>query len=352
MADRNTQHAAADTQWRDAFAAVAPEAPPEQAWARVAAALDAEPSPVHRLAHRSMRRRRIAYALAATFALAALVPIALRPGLAPDDTRGAHALASHRGAAVEPALPIDAATGAGLSSAAGDAFRPATGTGQERLLAHDPGAAGRPATRESSSARRNADAPPPPRQKSTDRRAGTGVAQSAAVNASAPVAAAAARDDEGPFAASARVADSQFAPTRVEARGTQAGSLHESTIATSADELPAPSNGAATGDGGSAFALASLDALYVRSAQLEQLVALSRNDQVASGSGSVLADALGERIAQIDEALAQPGLAATDHAALWEERVVALGQLAGIASTERWLAANGETFSTALVRVD
>ena len=97
---------------------------------------------------------------------------------------------------------------------------------------------------------------------------------------------------------------------------------------------------------------AALQTLYAESAQLERLVALARDEHVASGSGSVLVAALQERVAQIDAALAQPGLTADAQAALWHERIAALQQLAGVASTERWLAAQGETFSTALVRVD
>jgi hypothetical protein len=96
---------------------------------------------------------------------------------------------------------------------------------------------------------------------------------------------------------------------------------------------------------------ATLDTLYVQSAQLEALVAQTRDENVATGPAAVLADELESRVALIDASLAQSELATTQRAALWQQRVDALRQLAGLQSTQRLLAAQGERYDGQLVAV-
>lgn len=95
-----------------------------------------------------------------------------------------------------------------------------------------------------------------------------------------------------------------------------------------------------------------LTPLYAESAQLEALVALARDDRVASASGAVLTGEIGARVGAIDVLLQQPDLSGDERASLWHQRVEALRQLAGVESTERWLALHGKAFGDALVRVD
>lgn len=95
-----------------------------------------------------------------------------------------------------------------------------------------------------------------------------------------------------------------------------------------------------------------LPQLYAESAQLEALVAFARDDRVASASGAVLTGELDAHIGLIDAALSQSDLSPAQRNALWQQRIDALRELAGIESTERWLAAHGERLEGALVRVD
>lgn len=95
-----------------------------------------------------------------------------------------------------------------------------------------------------------------------------------------------------------------------------------------------------------------LQPLYTESAQLEALLALTRDDRVGSATGAALSDALVDRLASVDAALAQSGLPDAQRAALWRERIATLRQLAGVESTERWLAMHGRAYGDAFVRVD
>lgn len=88
------------------------------------------------------------------------------------------------------------------------------------------------------------------------------------------------------------------------------------------------------------------------SAQLEALVALARDERVGSAGATLMSADLDSRIGVIDAALREDGLPAAQRAALWEQRVQALRDLAGVESTQRWLAAHGERYDGALVRVD
>ncbi len=96
----------------------------------------------------------------------------------------------------------------------------------------------------------------------------------------------------------------------------------------------------------------ALEALHAESAQLEALVAYARDERVASASALAVAGELDTRIGTIDAALRQPQLPAAQQLELWQQRVDALRALAGFESTQRWLAAQGERYDGALVRVD
>ena len=94
-----------------------------------------------------------------------------------------------------------------------------------------------------------------------------------------------------------------------------------------------------------------IEALYAESAQLEQLLAMVRDERVASGTSAALSRELDGRVAAIDDALTQPGLDADDRERLWQQRVDAMQQLVGIETT-RVLAARGDTFNASLVSID
>jgi len=93
-------------------------------------------------------------------------------------------------------------------------------------------------------------------------------------------------------------------------------------------------------------------ALQAQSAQLEALLAIARDDRVASASGAALAVEFDRRIGRIDASLSQPGLAEVDRVALWQARVSTMRELAGIETTQRWLQSSGERYDGALVSVD
>ncbi|MBC7988495.1 MAG: hypothetical protein H7Y19_02785, partial [Luteimonas sp.] len=97
---------------------------------------------------------------------------------------------------------------------------------------------------------------------------------------------------------------------------------------------------------------AEFERLYAESAQLEAVLAMARDDRVASGPAAALSDELDAYLTSIDAALSQPALPRSQRLALWDQRVDALRQVAGFASTQRWLAANGDRYDGALVSVD
>jgi hypothetical protein len=99
-------------------------------------------------------------------------------------------------------------------------------------------------------------------------------------------------------------------------------------------------------------AATDLEPLYAQSAQLESLLAMARDERMASGTSAALADGLDELVANIDAALAKPGLDATRRAELWGQRVDALQQLVGIETTQRLYAARGQSYQAALVSID
>ena len=99
-------------------------------------------------------------------------------------------------------------------------------------------------------------------------------------------------------------------------------------------------------------AATDLEPLYAQSAQLEDLLAMARDQRVASGTSAALSDELDARVAGIDTALIQPGLSDAQRAGLWSRRVDALQQLVGIEATNRLYAARGQSYDAALVSID
>ncbi|MEF9979629.1 MAG: hypothetical protein RR834_14185, partial [Thermomonas sp.] len=95
-----------------------------------------------------------------------------------------------------------------------------------------------------------------------------------------------------------------------------------------------------------------LEPLYARSEQLESLLAMARDDRVASGTSAALSDALDARVVAIDATLAQAGISDAQRADLWDQRVDALQQLVGIETTNRLYAARGQRYDAALVSID
>lgn len=137
---------------------------------------------------------------------------------------------------------------------------------------------------------------------------------------------------------------------RVARARSRASSLRTSEALDSgvATAVPAPAMPAvAQPDAG-----ASLESLYAQSAQLEALLALARDDRVATGAAAALSDAYDTQMASIDAALREPALTDDARNALWQQRVETLRQFAGFESTQRALAASGERYDAMLVSID
>ena len=96
----------------------------------------------------------------------------------------------------------------------------------------------------------------------------------------------------------------------------------------------------------------ALEQLQAESARLEALLRYARDGRMASGTAAVMAARFDAQLAAVDAALVQPGLDPARQAELWRDRVEVLRASAGFESTRRWLAANGENYDGALVRVD
>ena len=115
---------------------------------------------------------------------------------------------------------------------------------------------------------------------------------------------------------------------------------------------PTDANRVAETDTPNKSTTANLEPLYAQAAQLESLLAMARDDRVASGTSTALSEGLDRQVAVIDTALIQPGLSDAQSADLWSQRVDALQQLVGIETTNRLYAARGQTYDVALVSID
>jgi hypothetical protein len=131
-----------------------------------------------------------------------------------------------------------------------------------------------------------------------------------------------------PATATERLADSRGNPPAAGATATPAPQRTTDRPARAAAAADAP----------------ALEALYLESAHLESLLAQMQDERVASGPAMAMTVALQDRIAVIDHALSQPG-SDVPQRELWQQRVDALRQLAGLEGTQRWLAASGNAGS-------
>jgi len=298
--------------WTGAFAALPAETPPADGWARMAARLPAARATVEPVAtaasaapRAAARRRR--WALAAM--LAAALPLGLWLSLRaprPDPPTAQTAAAPARAAQREPAPPNSIASSANPGRTAAGFSDPATIAGREEprtALATSPG---------SDQERRTAELVKP------------------ATPASGP--------------------SRRRAPRHPAATAAAVASATPAAVATAATDANAPTQAAANSD--DARLIAQLRALQAESSQLEALVAAARDERVASAAAALMGAGLDQRLRLIDTALGDAALAPTTRVALWRERVESLRSLAGVESTQRWYAARGERYDSALVRVD
>lgn len=289
--------------WSAAFAALPLETPPSDGWRRIASRLPA-----------TRRTRWPAWlATAAVLALVAALPMKL-PG--PDDVVVPRPDAPPRAQRTPPASDTPA-----MRVTAVAPLRSATQPVRDARLDGD-----RVAATPASEARENHDARPHDdhSMRGTARAERTGKAKTIPAGATGRIARHAARPDASTHAAGA------------------------SQVASMPDDMAPRTTDAAQ----PAMQSSELDQLYAESAQLEALLALARDDRVASGTAVALGDAFDARVAGIDAALTQPDIDAARRTALWRERVDAMRQLASFESTQRLLAARGERYDAMLVSVD
>ncbi len=92
-----------------------------------------------------------------------------------------------------------------------------------------------------------------------------------------------------------------------------------------------------------------LQALHTESARLEAVLAQLQDDRMADGQSMALSTDIRAHIAGIDTLLSQPALDDAVQVQLWQHRVDALRQLAGVEGSYRWMAVNGAPSSEAQV---
>lgn len=85
-----------------------------------------------------------------------------------------------------------------------------------------------------------------------------------------------------------------------------------------------------------------LPQLRSESAQLEALLAAAANGATTSAPVVVLSAELEDRLQGIDDRLGSAALTDAQRLPLWQQRVDVLRELAGLQSTQQWLAARGE----------
>lgn len=300
MPDSQAPHGDMPNPWRDAFAALPLETPPADGWARLsrqwsqaAPGRSQIPARLIGLKWNASRRRPALYAAAAVLAIAAALPLAWMANTPP---------------VTSPADETGTASSANVAATA--ASQPAVPAVMPRV---DSATAPQPV----------ATLPTQPDATAIDARR-------------EPIAL-------GTIAAAGTATPSSSEPEPVESSAVDALAANPTpaSIPAAADPVPAtvPTD-------------IAFDALYAQSAQLESLIAVARDGRVASATGTMLAGDLERRIGSIDAALSQPALTDAQRADLWRERIAALRELAGVETTQRWLAARGERYEGALVRVD
>ncbi len=96
----------------------------------------------------------------------------------------------------------------------------------------------------------------------------------------------------------------------------------------------------------------TLESLYSASAQLESLLAMTRDTRVESGPAAALAGGFDAELALIDARLAEPGLDPAEQRTLWRARVDTLQDASSFEAHQRLLSAEGRRYEGALVSVD
>jgi hypothetical protein len=89
--------------------------------------------------------------------------------------------------------------------------------------------------------------------------------------------------------------------------------------------------------------------LQLESARLERLLAAAHDDVSGNASALVFSLQLEDRLQAVDAELARPGLADDRRLALWRQRVEVLHAAAGLESSRRYYAAQGEALEPTLV---
>lgn len=331
--------------WSSAFAQLPPEMPPADGWSRIAATLAQRgvlPTPGESSAAEPVRSH------------------PLRNGSAQLEPRRAAANARPRqrwmmAAMLAAALPL------GLWLSLRNHDSDPTGVGAEAVAHSSAAPTAKPAT-----AKPAADAGLDPRHGATV--PATRIVDASTLKASSrEVPTMATKPVRAPSPATDRIAStpvprrSQTPPTRSAAHDAGAATDPASTqVAATTTPATAPATletasiaatALASADG-EARLLRELGELQAESAQLEALVALTRDEQVGSASATVMSSELDERVRLIDATLIAGSLPAAQRLSLWQQRVGALRTLAGVESTQRWFAARGERYDDALVRVD
>src|SRR5688572_22324167 len=94
---------------------------------------------------------------------------------------------------------------------------------------------------------------------------------------------------------------------------------------------------------------AALAELQGESARLESLLAAAEDDVSGNASALVFSLQLEDRLQAVDAELARPGLDDARRLALWQQRVEVLHAAAGLESSRRYYAAQGEALEPTLV---
>lgn len=94
-----------------------------------------------------------------------------------------------------------------------------------------------------------------------------------------------------------------------------------------------------------------LVALMTESAQLEHLLSVMTNRDMASASATVLGLQLEDQLGDIDSRLSSSPPGDTQRAALWQQRVALLRDYTAMASTQRWMSSEGQPLDANLVAV-
>jgi hypothetical protein len=112
-----------------------------------------------------------------------------------------------------------------------------------------------------------------------------------------------------------------------------------------------PQNAVLIGEADADATEREMELLYAASAQLETLLAYTRDPRVETGPAAALSSEIHTRIAKIDARLAQPGLSANEQYVLWQARVGTLRQAVAVESELRALSAEGQGYEGEVVEI-